>query len=195
MNNPVLTAVQVQAAREGGQVRRCHIWGAVGHYDVAQHSYNAVSLLLLLWPDAPHRLIQSLLWHDVAERWLGDLPAPAKWENQGLGKAYEEAEDRVLSALGLSPDLGLFDWQWLRALDTLELWYWSREEVARGNSTVSTMVSACEDRLDALEAEGSLPKVIALLFAHARNLPTGRLPDRFQEVKDVLRKAGARLAE
>lgn len=45
---PLLT--RIAATREAGTVRRCHIVPHQGQYNIAQHSYGAVSLLLLLHP-------------------------------------------------------------------------------------------------------------------------------------------------
>ena len=70
---------RVLAAREGGNVLRCHTVPHHGQYSVGKHSYDALSLLLLLHPNPSMNLVKATLWHDCAERFVGDMPAPAKW--------------------------------------------------------------------------------------------------------------------
>lgn len=174
--------VRLTATREAGTVRRCHIVPHHGQYNIAQHSYGAVSLLLLLHPAPSVDLIKAVQWHDVGERWLGDMPAPAKWENPELGRIYEAAEERVLRALDLLPDLPEPDLQWLKAVDTLELWLWCREEEALGNSRVTPMREACERVTEERERVGVLPGAVARLYGRLRASPQLRLPDFFEEV-------------
>lgn len=175
--------IRLLATREGGGVRRCHIIPGNSQYNVAQHTYGAVSLLLLLHPDPSVDLIKAVQWHDVAERWLGDLPATAKWENPTLGKVYEAAEDHILDRLDLTPDrMTLEDTQWLRAVDTLELWLWCREEEALGNAGVAPMRRACERVTEDRDLEGSLPKPVSQLYGKLRSRKHARLPDFFEEV-------------
>lgn len=184
--------VQLLATREGGGVRRCHIVPGNSQYNVAQHTYGAVSLLLLLHPDPSVDLIKAVQWHDVGERWLGDLPATAKWENPALGEVYEAAEEEILDRLGLMPDLTEEDRRWLKAVDTLELWLWCREEEALGNERVAPMRRACERVTEDRGLEGSLPRPVSQLYGTLRSRKHARLSDFFEEVlADGLGEAGA----
>ena len=70
--------IQVRAARESVAVRRAHIMYTARHYDIAQHCYNMAAMLMLLHPNPSAELIKAVLFHDVAERWTGDMPATAK---------------------------------------------------------------------------------------------------------------------
>lgn len=189
VQRPLLT--RLAATREAGTVRRCHIVPHHGQYNIAQHSYGAVSLLLLLHPKPSLKLIKAVQWHDVAERWLGDVPAPAKWDNTELGEVYERAETELLKRLGLFPELTELEQAWLKAVDTLELWLWCREEEALGNAAVTPMRRACEKVTEKRQLEGSLPAIAAQLYAALRNAPHKRLSDFFEEVADGLAQTGA----
>lgn len=183
--------IRVTATREAGTVRRCHIVPHHGQYNVAQHSYGAMSLLLLLHPNPSLNLIKAVQWHDCAERWLGDIPAPAKWTHTELGQVYEKAEQKVLNVLGLLPDLETEEINWLKAVDTLDLWLWCREEEAMGNETVSAMRRACETVTETRGLEGSLPEPVRAFYVAAKAYPHRRLSDFFEEVEHGLGEAGA----
>lgn len=130
---------RVMIAREGGHVNRCHIVPTAGTYNVAIHSYNAVSMLLVLHPDPSRDLIEALLWHDVPERWVGDMPAPAKWYSSALGTAYSDAEleaGRTWEVLEGFERLSDEDLHWLDAVDRLELVVWCHDQAALGNRHV-----------------------------------------------------------
>lgn len=182
--SPLLT--RLAATREAGTVRRCHIVPHHGQYNIAQHSYGAVSLLLLLHPNPSLTLIKAVQWHDVAERWLGDIPAPAKWTHTELGEAYERAEEELLKRLGLFGELTDLEVAWLKAVDTLELWLWCREEEALGNAAVTPMRRACEKVTEKRQLEGSLPAIAAQLYDALYPCPQKRLSDFFEDVEPYL---------
>ena len=182
---------RLAATREAGTVRRCHIVPHHGQYNIAQHSYGAVSLVLLLHPNPSLELIKAVQWHDVAERWLGDVPAPAKWSNPELGAAYEEAEERVLKRLGLFAQLTKEEVAWLKAVDTLELWLWCREEEALGNAAVTPMRRACEKVTEKRHLEGSLPEPAHAFYVAEKRRTFTRLSDFFEEVERGLGEAEA----
>ena len=182
---------RLAATREAGTVRRCHIVPHHGQYNIAQHSYGAVSLVLLLHPNPSVSLIKAVQWHDVAERWLGDVPAPAKWDNPELGEVYERTEAQLLNRLGLFAQLTAEEQAWLKAVDTLELWLWCREEEALGNAAVTPMRLACEKVTEKRRLEGSLPEPVCALYAAAKAQPHRRLSDFFEEVMRGLGEAEA----
>lgn len=134
--NELTSVDHVKATREAGAVERCHVIPHVGEYTVATHCYNMVSMLMVLHPNPSVALIKTLLWHDGAERWVGDLPHPAKRWSTALRAGYDEAQLNALQHWemyegfeGLEDD----DYRWLNALDTLELWVWCHDQIAFGN--------------------------------------------------------------
>jgi len=180
MNKATIT--QVAATREAGTVRRAHIIPHHGVYNVAQHSYGAASLLLLLNPDPSIALVKAVLWHDVAERWMGDVPAPVKMRQPELAEMIYDEEERILGALGLAQDLRTEEVLWLRAVDTLDLWLWSREEEALGNRAVIPIQRACEGILEEREKAGILPPSVSKFYRAILRCPHQRLSDFFDEV-------------
>lgn len=134
------TTERVLATREAGNVRRCHVVPHHGEYTVGKHSYDAASLLCVLHPNPSANLIKAVLWHDGAERWLGDMPAPAKWWDVELGRIYEKTEERVLRLWGLSVSLTDEELSWLRAVDRIELLLWCLDQQKLGNHHIDTFV-------------------------------------------------------
>lgn len=137
----VLTPVQrALAAREAGNVQRCHTIPHHGEYTVGKHSFDAVSLLLILHPDPSVSLIKALMWHDCGERWTGDIPSPAKRRDELFHNALDAMELGVIQEWefyegfeGLEGD----DYDWLRAVDQLEFWLWCHDQEAFGNKHVA----------------------------------------------------------
>lgn len=131
--------VAIMMYRSAGKVRRCHTFDHVGHYDVGHHSWQALTLLYLLYPGSPSaNLVQAVLWHDVGEYELGDLPAPAKWHNPKLHEIYAATERGVLEkhyklASKAIEALNEEERAWLRGVDRLELVMWCADQAHLGN--------------------------------------------------------------
>jgi len=125
---------RAQALREGGHTERLHTVPHHQEASVAKHSWNMATLLLVLHPRHSHQLLLAVLLHDVAERWIGDTPAPAKYSiHPALAPVLHEAESRVEGVLGITPDLMPEEKLWLKALDMLELVLFAEDELALGN--------------------------------------------------------------
>lgn len=175
---------QVTATREAGRVRRCHAVPHHGQYTIAEHCYGALNLLLLLHPSPSLALIKAVQWHDVAERWLGDLPATAKWDEPEFGALYEKIEANMLQRLGLATMLTGDEPDWLRAVDVLDLYLWCQNELVMGNRHVMQMNGACESVFYQLRADGKMPEAVTRFIADYKHDRTAgqRLPDRFSSV-------------
>ncbi len=125
------------ALREASFVTRCHTMPHHGSYPNGLHCHNMLNLLLILWPgDPPMNLIRAIQFHDVPERWTGDMPAPVKRNMKGLA----ELESHVFSVLGIGYSLSEFEQQWLKALDKVELLLWCKDQAAMGNTLVTQMI-------------------------------------------------------
>ena len=132
-----LSAVdRVKATREAGNVRRFHVVPHVGEYTVGKHSYDAVSMLLVLHPNPSIHLVKALLWHDGGERWVGDMPRPAGQYAKVLLEAHNEANLSAIQTWEMYEGFECLtdeDYRWLNAIDTLEAWVWCHDQIAFGN--------------------------------------------------------------
>lgn len=143
---------QVRAGREASYVRRCHALRLRSEYTVGQHSHDALSLLFILCPMASPRLIKAVHWHDYGERWMGDMPSPAKALDQALRARYEALEQRHLEDMGFDvPDLELEEQHWLRVIDVLELFLFLHDEQAAGNRHVEAALRGIHTALDKMD--------------------------------------------
>lgn len=135
---------RVQAYREGGAVQRCHTMPILGDASNARHQYNMVVLYFLLHPNPLIEVVHHILVHDVAERWVGDTPAPAKHSmNPQLGKELLKAEQWVEQALGIPELVDAGERKWVKALDLLELLMFCEDQLALGNRNVTLTGRNC----------------------------------------------------
>lgn len=131
----------VNVLRECSRVERAHTLPHHGSYTNGQHSFDAVMLLFTLYPgDPPMHLVKAVLTHDFGERWCGDIPAPAKWSDGEFAKRSEQLEQRCLRAIGYGIQLSPEENLWLKAVDTIELLLWAKQQIAMGNTDAAIVV-------------------------------------------------------
>jgi 5'-deoxynucleotidase YfbR-like HD superfamily hydrolase len=145
---------KIALLRKGGDVKRWHTKPLIGEQTDAQHSFNAVNLLLVLHPNPTITLIKAVLWHDMAEQEVGDVPSPTLWKNGAYGDAYREAENAFLSQkLNLHmATLYHEEMSWLAGIDKLECYLFAREQLQLGNTGMNRTIRA----LDAWFSENRL---------------------------------------
>lgn len=121
---------QILNTRAGGAVERCHTIRHLGSYSNAQHQWGVAMLLWALYPaDVATKLVWHALTHDVPEGLTGDVPSTAK--------THETVLDDWINAefdLPLICTLTEEEHRILRSCDILELYIWSLEQLAQGNS-------------------------------------------------------------
>ena len=121
----------------GGYVSRYHTRPEVADgQNVAAHTWGALAILTTLWEDASRAARLYLLYHDVAESELGDLPAPTKWNHKNLNKAYSEAEAQQEQELELpvtQTQLTEQDQHRVKMSDMLELILHCNRQMNMGN--------------------------------------------------------------
>ncbi len=125
----------VLRCREAGHVMRCHTIRTNSYHDVAQHTYNVMVLLHALHPCPSSVLVKAVLYHDVQERWTGDVPAGLRYFAPEVRTGFKKAEKVVNEKLRIPmPDFLIEHSQkWLTALDQLEFWLWCHDEIHLGN--------------------------------------------------------------
>ena len=123
------------AQREGGRVRRCHAMPhVIGEQDNAQHTFNMLILAYGLHPCPSPELIKAITFHDLHERYAGDLPMTAKKLNPKLRAEYERVCKSIDLRIGTEVGMAVDDRRWLRALDGLEYLLWCGDQLIMGNN-------------------------------------------------------------
>jgi 5'-deoxynucleotidase YfbR-like HD superfamily hydrolase len=130
----------VTMLREASRVERAHTLPHHGSYTNGQHQYDAVMLLFSLHPNPSMNLVKAVLTHDVGERWCGDIPAPAKWSDGEYAKRSQQLEARCLKSLGYDIILTEEERMWLKAVDSIELLLWAKDQIAMGNMNATVVV-------------------------------------------------------
>ena len=124
---------RILLAIEGGRVKRCHCFPTHSDPTVGLHVYNAMSMLLILCPDPTINMIKALQFHDNAERFLGDMPSPAKHKDPSLGAHYETVEKEILIEYNMYPVLNERETMWVNAMDLMEFLIFIKHELNLGN--------------------------------------------------------------
>lgn len=171
---------RVKFLREAADVQRLHVIRTIGEYSNAQHSFNMLAMLKLLWSDAPKELFWAIVEHDIPERVIGDVPSPA------LRNVYQESlpsvvveEIHVMEEIygrssdfhGITDDLNC----WLKGLDILELYLYAKDQFRLGNRNLETMRVAIEERFKRDAAK--FPEPILNLYHECKNSDWVHLPD------------------
>ena len=138
--NKELLIQQVLQTRLGGKVQRAHAIPHQGSYSVAEHSWGATMILLLLWPGDFERLGPLMLTHDLAECVLGDIPAPVLKHCSSIRHGVIALHNQFNKTLGLPPLTSVNpiegDAEKIRACDYLDFYFWVREQHILGNDYV-----------------------------------------------------------
>lgn len=173
---------RVMAVRMGGGVERCHTVKHFGSYSNAAHSWGVAALMYILFPGDFPRLAPYCIFHDVPEAWVGDIPAPVKKFDPSVKTATNKMERFIFDRLQLPNDADLSegDKNKLKACDILELYLWSKEQVAAGNKHAHTISLELEGFVN---RDGMVPEA-AYLFKLLKDGGdvTYRLFDLYREV-------------
>lgn len=133
---------RVLRTREGGAVKRVHTIPWIGDYTVSQHTYGMLMLLDVLYPRTPgFAIIQRILWHDVHERWTGDVPAGLRFFKPEVRENFKHAEAEVQVKFKFPLETTSYnDKLWIRALDQLEFLLSCYDQRALGNQNVEQYI-------------------------------------------------------
>jgi len=149
-------ADRVVYLREASNVERCHTLPHHGSYTVGKHSYDAVMLLLALKPDASLNLIKAVLYHDLGERFTGDMPWPAKRADGEMAKRLDQFEARARNFLALGVKLDSEERRWLHAVDQVEMLLWCKDQLGLGNMNAASIIGGLLSSLN----HSDLPQVV-----------------------------------
>lgn len=143
-------AERVKFLREAAEVDRIHTKRYIGEYTNGQHTFNMLSILRLLWPDAPNQLIWAIVEHDVPERLLSDIASPSIHFGGFVNKEkLVSAEREVLNEVFID---GYYfthetqeNYRWLKGLDLLELYLFCKDQMRLGNMNLVQIQNRCEE--------------------------------------------------
>lgn len=145
--------------RQGGPVERMHTTPHLGSYSVASHSWGVALIILAIQPDASASLLKAALLHDIHERYLGDLPAQAKWRNPGLRDAFDAACATVDTQLGvMGIELTREERNLLAVADSIDLLLWAYDQEALGNSSARRVAERLYDHFEVMRGEHRISK-------------------------------------
>jgi 5'-deoxynucleotidase YfbR-like HD superfamily hydrolase len=116
--------VKARKMREGGNVMRCHVVPHSGDYSVGKHTFDMLVLLETLHPKPTKALFRAILYHDLAERFTGDVPGMVVRIDPDYKKAFSDAGALVDEVCGYEVELSDDEKRWVKALDKLDLWLW-----------------------------------------------------------------------
>lgn len=97
---------------------------------VSAHSARMGIMALTFWGgNASRELLAACLVHDLGERWVGDVPHPAK-RDPDFRIALDRLEACALADLGLLYDISNVDARRLRFLDRLDAYLWAQKHAS-----------------------------------------------------------------
>lgn len=142
---------RIKYVREAANVQRTHCSPSLRDHSVGKHSFNMVTMLLILWPEAPRHLIVACVKHDIPERTTGDMPHPAKKAGIQNNEAQEHAEQTInVGLFGSHEELHLSgeEQRWLSGLDMLEFYCYVKDEIMMGRKGYMTKLEAVEKYIE-----------------------------------------------
>ena len=130
---------RVKYAREAANVVRCHTISSLNRPTDGSHTFNMLTMLRILYPDAPKELVWAVLEHDMPEKVIGDIPHPAK--NAGITNNNQVSYvETIMNTVIFGDDsvqrLSEKDKSWLSGLDMIEFYLWCKDELHLGNRNV-----------------------------------------------------------
>ena len=168
---------RIKYLREAADVNRIHTKRYIGEYTNGQHTFGMLTLLRLLWPEAPKELIWAILEHDMPERLLSDISSPAIHFGGFIDKSMLQFAEREILDEVFSEYWFTFDapenYRWLKGLDLLELYLFCKDQRRLGNRNLVQIEHRCEEVFK-YRASDFPPKIIDTF--HACKADTEWLP-------------------
>ena len=134
---------RILAAREASAVERSHTIKHLGSYTNGQHSFDMLTLTLELRKETSAELMKAIVYHDLPERWLGDMPKSAKGQAPDLTERIYELEAEIDTHMGWTVDLTAEEERWIHAIDRVEFLLWADDQVQMGNRHLEAMLERC----------------------------------------------------
>lgn len=125
---------RLKLLRAAARVRRMHVMPPLHHQTVGEHTFGVLSILVTITANVTPQLWRAALFHDATEARLGDVPAPAKWDNVPLRHGYQLADRALMEEFELEEkNLTDLEHRLLHFADLMELAMFALEECQDGN--------------------------------------------------------------
>lgn len=134
--------------RCAGSVKRYHTWPTISQQTVADHTFHVLRIFRECYPGhlATMRVVDEILYHDMAEITTGDLPYPVKRENRELGRQVKMVEDEWFMEMGIEHNrLNEDERHCLKMCDMLEMAEFAVHEMCLGNTYALPVYSRIMD--------------------------------------------------
>ena len=169
---------RIKFAREGARVERTHASPGIGSHSVGMHTFNMLTMLLILNPTASGSLIRAVVQHDIPERLTGDMPHPAKKagvQNNDVQMQIEMHMNEQVFGHDAIQDLNEHEVKWLHGLDMLEFYCYVRDQLMLGNRNMETKRRAVENYM--LKYRHKYPEAIVDTYFLIKQHGWETLPD------------------
>ena len=111
---------KIKATRQAARVERMHQLPGLGSYSDGLHTFNMLTMLLVLNQDASPSLIRAVIEHDIPEYLTGDMSSDAKkngiQNNQVQAQVELEVNENLFGRY-VYLDLSDEDKKWLSGLE------------------------------------------------------------------------------
>ena len=122
--------------RGGGAVKRWHARPIIGEQTVAAHTWGMLVIADHLFPTRVRNLVLPILYHDVVEKFTGDLPADAKWREPRLKELTDKVSADIEKVLSIHFELTLSDQFAMSICDRMEMLWFCVEQNRLGNTNM-----------------------------------------------------------
>ncbi len=107
-----------------GDVVRFHNHVGIDKQKTSEHQWGVALIVEHIYPEGSKALLLAALTHDAAEYYMGDIPAPVKWDNPELKAMLQQMERKWEERNGVDFDLHHDEHVVLKMGDTLEgMWF------------------------------------------------------------------------
>lgn len=137
MSAPTLNRVVL--FRDAAAVKRYHTKRVLREQTLGAHSFDMLTLLLVVYPECRKEVMLACIHHDLPELITGDIPAPIKRADVMLAKRLDMLEVGIAH---LYKDFNLTEEEaaMLKWADRMELVLWCLEEYRLGNTFVGATI-------------------------------------------------------
>lgn len=124
--------VEAHLYRDAADTLRYHTQRTLRSQTVGAHSFNMLMLIQLVAPDSRKEVLQAIMFHDLPEKFTGDMPAPIKRASPALKVLMDELE-MDLAPLYRDFNLTPEEHALVKWVDLMELAMFGLEELKMGN--------------------------------------------------------------